>query len=725
MADEDKKVSLILDGKAEGLLSMLAQSQKGVESAVGEMTNHFNLLGSGIDKVTGIIGIMTGVLAGGAAFKHIISDTTNWIGEVGKLSRTLGVSAEKASIMKVAMHGLGIEGDTVTGAVLRIAKSINSDGGAAIEKLGVHVRDSNGNLRNSAEIMFDVNSKLANLTAGTVRNTAGLSVYSKSWRDVQTTLRLTREEFDEFAIRAEKLHMVFSQASVDDMRTYKKQMAEIGMVGESLKIQIGIPLISVLGDLAEMLQGPATKGAQIFAGSVHEIHSAIRDVIKSHRDWKDSLEAGIGSKATDTLTLFLAAKAAATGNYSSIPTILKMGYQASRNIQHNDMDMSDMTMAGVPGGPGGKPAPGGSGGAGGAGGKGLTESQRIALAVGKHQVKEFFKNVDEEVQTQIDSEQWTWNKFSLLSGSGLRGTGGGLNSMLKGQPTKYNLWNKEDQQSAADVAVEASLNKQGKMSVGQQQQFDQTAMTSDWATRKEAQYKAELEKEKEFNAMRSASAGENTQMELLRIQKEADAWEQSWAKNTDSFAVYEERKAQIKMMTSEKIAALERQTHQKSLASAMQYTGATANLFGSLYEVSGKKLKAFFYLQQAANASSAVMSGFKAGAAAVEPPPIGLGPVFGGPLAAIMIAGGFASATSIMMQKPDSVSGGGAGSASYGGGTPTSPVVTQPVSNQSTQPQITIQINNPIGERAWFEKNLPGILKDFSSRNVDVGVQYT
>lgn len=723
MADEDKKVSLILDGKAEGLLSMLAQSQKGVESAVGEMTNHFNLLGSGINKITGIIGIMTGVLAGGAAFKHITTETTAWISEVGKLSRTLGISAEQASIMKVAMHGLGIEGDTVTGAVLRIAKSINSDGGAAIEKLGVHVRDSNGNLRNSAEIMFDVNSKLANLTAGTVRNTAGLSVYSKSWRDVQTTLRLTREEMDKTEIRAANLHMVFKSDDVDQVREYKKQMNELKLVGESISINVGTTLLPELLKLGYAFNEylPPAVGffvdlLKVLDGGMHRTAQVLDKLGMSYATFMFYLSGGKftqnGAGWAQQYQIY-----ADRYNENEAAIVSLQGKGLDPQLIRARYDKANKTL--------GNNSPGGGSGGASAGDKGLTESQRIALAVGKHQVKEFFKNVDEEVQTQIDSEQWTWNKFSLLSGSGLRGTGGGLNSMLKGQPTKYNLWNKEDQQSAADVAVEASLNKQGKMSVGQQQQFDQTAMTSDWATRKEAQYKAELEKEKEFNAMRSASAGENTQMELLRIQKEADAWEQSWAKNTDSFAVYEERKAQIKMMTSEKIAALERQTHQKSLASAMQYTGATANLFGSLYEVSGKKLKAFFYLQQAANASSAVMSGFKAGAAAVEPPPIGLGPVFGGPLAAIMIAGGFASATSIMMQKPDSVSGGGAGSASYGGGTPTSPVVTQPVSNQSTQPQITIQINNPIGERAWFEKNLPGILKDFSSRNVDVGVQYT
>lgn len=64
---------------------------------------------------------------------------------------------------------------------------------------------------------------------------------------------------------------------------------------------------------------------------------------------------------------------------------------------------------------------------------------------------------------------------------------------------------------------------------------------------------------------------------------------------------------------------------------------------------------------------------------------------------------------------------GGTTPAGYGGGSPASPVVTQPTPAQSSGPQVTIVLNNPIGEKKWFEDNLPAILKDMNSRNVDIG----
>jgi tape measure domain-containing protein len=167
-------------------------------------------------------------------------------------------------------------------------------------------------------------------------------------------------------------------------------------------------------------------------------------------------------------------------------------------------------------------------------------------------------------------------------------------------------------------------------------------------------------------------------------------------------------------------------TDRLMLRGSMQYTSATANLFGSLYEISGKKLKAFFYIQQTANAAGTMMSGYRASIAALEPPPIGLGPVYGVPLAALTLAGAAAAAVSIMSQSPGGPAGGVsgvAGSASSGLGTPTSPVVTQPLgSTAGAVPSIHIEIHgNVIGEDRWVEERLAPTIRELSGRNVSFG----
>ena len=88
---------------------------------------------------------------------------------------------------------------------------------------------------------------------------------------------------------------------------------------------------------------------------------------------------------------------------------------------------------------------------------------------------------------------------------------------------------------------------------------------------------------------------------------------------------------------------------------AGQISSGTGKLMGDLYELSGNKIAAFFYLQQMASATNAIMSGIegKMKAMATVPPP--WGQILGG----IIFAEGIASAAAIMMKKPPKAESGG------------------------------------------------------------------
>jgi hypothetical protein len=47
--------------------------------------------------------------------------------------------------------------------------------------------------------------------------------------------------------------------------------------------------------------------------------------------------------------------------------------------------------------------------------------------------------------------------------------------------------------------------------------------------------------------------------------------------------------------------------------------------------------------------------------------------------------------------------------------------VTQPQGATDTGNNVQIILNGAIGEKEWFEDNLPPIMQDLSARNVNVG----
>lgn len=257
-----------------------------------------------------------------------------------------------------------------------------------------------------------------------------------------------------------------------------------------------------------------------------------------------------------------------------------------------------------------------------------------------------------------------------------------------------------------------------------QDQFD----TSAAAAAKEASRQSELQKETEFMAMKASVWDSGYQQSLLQIQTEQDAWMQSWAMQTDSFTVYEQRKLQVEQWASgerSKLAQQEMQTKLRWASSGFQSMGSIAESF---YQLSGKKSRVAFEAakvmkvgETVTNTASAAMGAYNAMAAI----PI-VGPALGASAAAAAILAGAAQIKTINSQTPDGGSmpsmtlpGGG----TYGSGTPGSPVVTQPLGTTGqTQGDVVIVFRSPpIGK--WVEEELVDEINRAGSRNVRI--EYT
>lgn len=258
-------------------------------------------------------------------------------------------------------------------------------------------------------------------------------------------------------------------------------------------------------------------------------------------------------------------------------------------------------------------------------------------------------------------------------------------------------------------------------------QIDQRASDSSFMAAEAARNVEALNSEQQFLAQIDELRGSSLNSELLRIDQEAAAREKNWAMNTDSYAVYEARMSQITAVSEQQRTKARQQETSRQLGMAASGFGSMASIADSFYQLSGKKSKEAFVAYQVMKSGETVIStadaAMKAYSAMASIPYVG--PALGVAAAAAAVAAGAVQLQSIWSTSPEgggSISGvsGGAVSAGSGGD-----IVTQPVA-QPTQPgqQVTIVLNNPIGERRWFEDNLPDIIRDLRSRNVDMGVTY-
>jgi len=129
-------------------------------------------------------------------------------------------------------------------------------------------------------------------------------------------------------------------------------------------------------------------------------------------------------------------------------------------------------------------------------------------------------------------------------------------------------------------------------------------------------------------------------------------------------AQYDARKIQRTTLIANQSIAIKRQQMQTEQQLDSYRLNSAVNSLDALQSLTHGRYKIIFLSIQAMHAAQAIMHGWAASAAAIAPPPIGLGPVAGAPLAAWAKAEGLTAAAAIMAQAFAGGPGGGGGGSS-------------------------------------------------------------
>ena len=256
----------------------MRQAVQAAVTSSDQINAQFKKVADAVSKVNAMIMGLTAVLAGGGALKKFISDATEWNITVGKMASQLGITTEQASVLKVALHGLGIDGDVYVGASQKLSKQIQSNG-QAFDVLGVKVRDvTTGAYRPVTEVMEEVNQKLREIKNPIEQNIAGQQVYGKGWAEIRTILRLTSEQLQDAAEHTRKLNLLVGDEGVAMSRKYTAQMRDLELVGEAMTIQFGNGLLPVFTKIGAAMSTELPKSAMTFGkvlGAVMETVTVI------------------------------------------------------------------------------------------------------------------------------------------------------------------------------------------------------------------------------------------------------------------------------------------------------------------------------------------------------------------------------------------------------------------------------------------------------------------
>lgn len=218
--------------------------------------------GEWADKTRAMSAAAAGVVASlaGMAYSAITASD-----DLNTLAAQTGFSTEELQQMKYAADRIDVSLESITGAASRLKRnmtSTSSDVTAAWSRLGVSVRDTNGNLRNSNQVFSEVIKALSEVENETEKDTLAMTLFGRSADELAGIIDDGGTSLKQYGDEAKKAGLILSQDTLnglnkvnDRLDKLKAQMQGVIAVNGAKVVEAFLPLIESaaegLGSLAE------------------------------------------------------------------------------------------------------------------------------------------------------------------------------------------------------------------------------------------------------------------------------------------------------------------------------------------------------------------------------------------------------------------------------------------------------------------------------------------
>lgn len=260
-----------------------------------------------------------------AALANCTVEAAEYADEMLTLSSITGLSSETLQEFSYASELLDVSVDTVAGSLKKCVKSMSDakDGtGAAAEAysaLGVAVTDSNGELRDSEDVFFDVVDALGQIENESERDALAMSIFGKSATELNPLIEAGSDTFKQYADEAKSAGAVLSDDVLEDFADFDDTMQRLDGGTKAAKNALGTILLPVLDDLAgegvDLLSeftngvleadGDMSKITDLISSLIPQALDAILSQLPAVLELGGSIVSALGQGLLDNLDLIL------------------------------------------------------------------------------------------------------------------------------------------------------------------------------------------------------------------------------------------------------------------------------------------------------------------------------------------------------------------------------------------------------------------------------------
>lgn len=256
------------------------QQLKSLEAAAATSNAALSKVSTVADKVataTGKIADKTKVLSGaaagilGAAVGSAFSAGSS-ADDINTLSKQSGFSTEDIQAWQYASDRIDVSVNDIVKSAQKMKKnmvSTSSDVSNAWQRLGVSVTDSNGELRNSTDVFYDVVAALSTVENETERDTLAMTLLGKSADSLAGLIDDGGEAFRQFGQEAKDAGLILEQDALNKANEFNDALDKLKAQSAGTFASIGTEIAGMLLPFMEDL-GAAVSSALEWLRSLDE-----------------------------------------------------------------------------------------------------------------------------------------------------------------------------------------------------------------------------------------------------------------------------------------------------------------------------------------------------------------------------------------------------------------------------------------------------------------------
>lgn len=283
-----------MQGSQQAIAEEFAGAQSVVEQSGSEAGESFGinfgnaLMAAGTIALSIASEVASGISQGAQALAEFTAQGGTYADNVLTMSTNTHIATDELQALMYAAELVDVSVETMTSSMARNIRSMNSaaDGTGAVADayaaLGVEITDSEGNLRDSQTVYWELIDALASVDDYTQRDALSMTIFGRSAQDLNSLIAVGSSGMQEFAQRARDAGAVLNEDTLNAFHDFDDVQVQLTQGVEAAKIALGtilLPVLTELGTEGVSLLGEFTNGILNANGDIDQMGEVINSIM--------------------------------------------------------------------------------------------------------------------------------------------------------------------------------------------------------------------------------------------------------------------------------------------------------------------------------------------------------------------------------------------------------------------------------------------------------------